>query len=167
MDFIAMDYRSSLQAIKSPVTTDVLFHSSLLGHVVDGDTLEISYWIQNLTRAVRFSEAVSSMCEPRDGHKTGVNMIIEIGPHAALSGPLKQIMKANGTNTMKIPYVSALVRNKDAVETVMALASLIFTKGYSALNVGAVNFPKIGKPPGKHSTLKRILNCLTSHPCSL
>ncbi|TGO87053.1 hypothetical protein BPOR_0254g00030 [Botrytis porri] len=146
MSLVSKDYRSCLQSLAPPKTSNVKFHSSLLGHLVEGSRLEAQYWVDNLTQAVRFSEALTDMCAPGDGHKTGVNMLIELGPHSALAGPIKQILKACGKDAMKIPYSSALVRKKDAVETAIDLASTLFTKG-AFLDLGAINITPPLNPP--------------------
>lgn len=146
MELVAKDYIGCLQGLKSPISSNVKFHSSLRGHLVNGTELEPSYWVDNLTQSVRFSEALTSMCQPIDGYKTGVNMIVEIGPHSALAGPVKQILKSCGTNAMKILYTSALVRKREAVETALDLASTLFTKG-ATLEMGAVNLPSMRKAP--------------------
>jgi len=146
MKLVAKEYQDSLQSLEPPKPTGVKFHSSLLGHLVDGSELQPSYWVDNLTQAVRFSEALTDMCAPAHGHKTGVNMIVEIGPHSALAGPVKQILKTCGPNAMKIPYAPALVRKRDAVETALELAGALFVKGAN-LDLGAVNFPRPRKPP--------------------
>ncbi|KAA8573978.1 hypothetical protein EYC84_005518 [Monilinia fructicola] len=146
MSLVSKDYRSCLQSLAPPKTTDVKFHSSLLGSLVEGSRLEAQYWVDNLTQAVRFSEAVTDMCASADGYKTGVNMLIELGPHSALAGPIKQILKTCGKDAMKIPYASALVRKRDAVETAIDLASTLFTKGAS-LDLGAINITPPLNPP--------------------
>lgn len=146
MKLVAKSYLGSLQSLDPPKSSPVKFHSSLLGHLIDGSKLAPSYWVDNLTESVRFSEAVTSMCQPTNDHKTGVNMIVEIGPHSALAGPVKQILKACGANATKIPYASALVRNKDAVETALALAATLFVKG-ATLDLGVVNFARPNKQP--------------------
>jgi NADPH:quinone reductase-like Zn-dependent oxidoreductase/malonyl CoA-acyl carrier protein transacylase len=146
MKLVAKEYQDSLQSLEPPKPTGVKFHSSLLGHLVDGSELQPSYWVDNLTQAVRFSEALTDMCAPAHGFKTGVNMIVEIGPHSALAGPVKQILKSCGPNAMKIPYAPALVRKRDAVETALELAGALFVKG-ATLDLGAVNFPRPRKPP--------------------
>ncbi|KAI6712167.1 polyketide synthase 1 [Diplocarpon mali] len=146
MKLVADEYSEALSSVAQPSSTAVRFHSSLFGNLVDGTKLQPSYWVDNLTKAVRFSEALTSMCKPTEGHKTGVDMVIEIGPAAALAGPVKQILKANGPSTMAIPYASALVRKKDAVESAMDLAATLFNKG-APLNLGAVNFPRPKKAP--------------------
>ncbi|KAI1864983.1 uncharacterized protein JN550_008529 [Neoarthrinium moseri] len=144
MNLLAKDYQESIQMIGSPAPTETRFHSSLLGRQCDASELESTYWVQNLTCAVRFNEALQSMLAPIGEHKTGVNMLIELGPHSALQGPIKQIMQAVGPDATKVPYASALSRKKDAVETALALAGSLFTKGQT-LNFDAINFPKSQK----------------------
>ncbi|ORY63888.1 putative polyketide synthase [Pseudomassariella vexata] len=148
MNLIAKDYQQSIADTKPPISTETRFYSSLVGRPIDGKELETSYWVQNLTCPVRFSEAVQSILEPIGEHRIGINMLLELGPHAALQGPLKQILKAVGGDAAKIPYATLLSRKKDAVETAMDVAATLFTKG-ATLNFEAVNFAKPGnnKPP--------------------
>ncbi|KAK3381968.1 polyketide synthase [Podospora didyma] len=146
MNLVAKEYRASIADLQPPVPTDVRFHSSLHGTLVDGTELQSNYWVDNLTCAVRFSEALQSMLEPVGEHKHGVNMLVELGPHSGLQGPIKQVLKEVGGAAPKIPYASALIRKRDAVETAMELAGSLFTKGAN-LDFGAINFPKSTKPP--------------------
>lgn len=146
MEMVAKDYIDAIQYLDQPTPTDVKFHSSLLGQFIEGDKLQASYWVDNLTCPVRFCEAVQSMVAPTELHKTGVNMLVELGPHAGLQGPIKQILKDLGGAAMKIPYASALIRKRDAVDTALELAGNLFTKGAS-LNFEAINFPNPGKTP--------------------
>lgn len=146
MNLVAKEYRASLAGLRPPVPTDIRFHSSLYGHLVDGTELQPNYWVDNLTCPVRFSEALQSMLEPTGEHKHGVNMLVELGPHSGLQGPIKQVLKDVGGSAPKIPYASALVRKRDAVETALELAASLFTKGAN-LDFGAINFPKPTKPP--------------------
>ncbi|KAI5920277.1 hypothetical protein F4810DRAFT_438322 [Camillea tinctor] len=156
MNLLAKEYQESIAEVEQPVSTEVRFHSSLLGRRIDGTELESTYWVQNLTCPVRFNEAVQDMIAPIDDHKTGVNMLLELGPHSALQGPLKQILKAVGSDAAKIPYVSALARKKDAVETALDAAATLFAKG-AVLDFEAINFPKPGKTP-------MLLNDLPRYP---
>lgn len=154
MNLVAKDYRASIAKLPAPVPTNVRFHSSLYGQLIDGTGLQPNYWVDNLTCPVRFSEALQTMLEPVGDHKTGINMLIELGPHSALQGPIKQILKAVGGAAAKIPYASALVRKKDAVESAMDVAASLFTKGAS-LNFSAINFPKSTKAPTLLTDLPR------------
>lgn len=146
MGLIGKDYMQSIRMVDAPVSTETRFHSSLVGRRIDGAELEPSYWVQNLTCPVRFSEAVQSMVEATGEHRTGVNMLVELGPHSALQGPLKQILKAAGGPAAKIPYASMLARKKNAVETAMEVAATLFTKG-AVLEFEAINYPKPTKAP--------------------
>lgn len=95
---------------------DVIFFSSLLGHELsDTKALDASYWVQNLTKPVRFAEALTAMCQPSatGSSASNVDILLEIGPHAALEGPCKQTLKVIGGKAVKIPYFSALLRKKD------------------------------------------------------
>lgn len=150
MSLVAKEYTQALCNIQAPkVTGEVRFHSSLLGRLVAGYELDVTYWVQNLTCAVRFDEAVQSMCIPqtKSEHKTGVNCLVELGPHAALQGPIKQILKHLGGPISKIAYTTMLSRKRDAVQTALAVAGSLFVKG-ATLNMGAVNFPQpLERPP--------------------
>ncbi|KAI9653222.1 MAG: Type I Iterative PKS [Bathelium mastoideum] len=146
MELVADRYREMLVSLDLPKSTEIEFYSSLHGRLISNSRLGPSYWVDNLTQPVRFSEAMTSMCKPANGYRSGVNIIVEIGPHSALAGPIKQILKACGSDAMKIPYASALVRKGDAVETALDLAATLFTKGVN-LDLGAINFPVLDKSP--------------------
>jgi NADPH:quinone reductase-like Zn-dependent oxidoreductase len=81
------------------------------------------------------------MCTAVGKDKVGINFLVELGPHAALQGPLKQILKHIGGAATKVPYASALSRKKNAIHTVLDLAGTLFVKG-AMLDMGAINFPK-------------------------
>ena len=154
MNLVAKEYRASIAHLPPPVPTNVRFHSSLHGQLIDGTELQSNYWVDNLTCPVRFSEALQSMLEPVGEHKHGVNMLVELGPHSGLQGPIKQVLKEVGGNAPKIPYASALIRKRDSVETALELASSLFIKGAN-LDFGAINFPKSAKAPALLTDLPR------------
>jgi len=141
MNLVAEEYRETIKHVTSRGTSLVTFHSSLQGRLIETTELGPSYWVENLTCPVRFSEAVQSMCKPVGASSDpAVDVLIEIGPHAALEGPVKQILKSIGGAAIKIPYSSTLLRNKDAVDTAVQLAATMFMKGVD-INFGAINFP--------------------------
>ncbi|CZS97698.1 related to polyketide synthase [Rhynchosporium agropyri] len=141
MNLVAEEYRDAIKHVTSEETSTISFHSSLHGRQTGTGDLGPSYWVQNLTCPVRFSEAVQSMCKPIGASSDpGVDVVVEIGPHAALEGPVKQILKSIGGSAIKIPYTSTLLRNKDAVDTAVQLAATMFMKGVD-INFGAINFP--------------------------
>lgn len=108
------------------------------------------YWRMNLEQPVQFSSAISSMISDE-----GNLHLIEIGPHSALEGPIKQIRKHLGLSEAAIPYSSALVRKQDADRCVKILAGKLFSHGHS------VNWDAVNTLP---STGLRILHELAPYP---
>ncbi|KLO91892.1 putative polyketide synthase [Fusarium fujikuroi] len=108
------------------------------------------YWRMNLEQPVQFSSAISSMISGE-----GNLHLIEIGPHSALEGPIKQIRKHLQLTEASLPYSSALVRKQDADQCVKTLAGKLFSHGHS-VNWDAVNtLPSMGL---------RILHELAPYP---
>lgn len=140
MDLVAKDYTEALRYLKLPKNSKIRFHSSLLGRPATSEELDATYWVQNLTCAVRFDEAVQSMCQPVQDFKVGVNFFCELGPHAALQGPIKQILKHVGGAASKIPYTAVLSRKQNAIHTALTMAGTLFVKG-AVLDMGSINFP--------------------------
>lgn len=159
MNTIADEYRESIvremeQGSQHTSNEPAQFFSSLHGHRVDGlECAHAEYWVRNLTNAVRFSEGLDHMVKEAD-----LDMLVELGPHSALQGPIKQIIKAAATSSngdsgtspardfSKLPYSSALSRGKNAVQTALDLAGGLFMRGVF-VNMEAINFPSNGKLP--------------------
>lgn len=136
MQLVADDYLSAIRNIDTKASSGVTFYSSLLGDRL-GNTSELdaSYWVKNLTNPVLFSRALQTLC---DAEKPDI--IVEIGPHAALEGPIKQILKSMGQNVAaNTKYFNALRRNQDSALTAMTLAGSLFTHGqdvsFSNINI--------------------------------
>jgi acyl transferase domain-containing protein len=75
---------------------------------------------------------LTSMGSKKRGKKTlaNVSSFVEIGPHSALQGPLRQIMVGNGRDhESMIPYVSILRRNENAIVTALEAAATVWTTG--------------------------------------
>lgn len=144
MALVADEYYSAIKNIKALPSQTATFHSSLLGCRVDenvDNTFGPSYWVDNLTCPVRFTEALQDLCAANQPSRSQVDVVVEIGPHAALEGPVKQILKSMGKEASKISYFPTLLRNKDATLTTLNLAGKLFTKGKS-MNFSAINTPK-------------------------
>lgn len=146
MQLVADEYTVALSAIKPRERGDVQFYSSLMGGRLDSSlSLGPSYWVNNLTHPVLFSTAFRNLCT--EGHP---DMVVEIGPHSALEGPIKQILRALGDDGATVPmanYVPSLLRNQNATTTAMRLAGALFVGG-QALNFAEVNYiPPEAVPP--------------------
>ena len=92
-----------------------------------------TYWRRNLEQPVQFSAALSSLA----GDAKNIHLI-EVGPHAALKGPIQQIRTSIGLNKDSLPYSSTLVRNQDADVCIKTLAGTLFTHGH-ALSWNQIN----------------------------
>ncbi|KAL6364437.1 hypothetical protein LRP88_01838 [Fusarium phalaenopsidis] len=134
MQLVADDYMASISNTVSQDCDGVAFYSSLNGNKLDSTVaLGPSYWVDNLTKPVLFSSALKELYE--DGQP---DMVVEIGPHSALEGPIKQILKGISSQASSVKYQSALVRNQHATTTALKLAGALFVKGYP-VNFSAIN----------------------------
>lgn len=141
MATIADSYRSAISNIEVlEGNRDITFFSSVSGKVADKSKLGTEYWVNNLVGEVKFAQSLRQLAShtDRDG-ASQVQTLVEIGPHAALAGPINQILEAiDLPAASSIDYLSVLVRKKDAMTTALALASSLFVSGY-AINLSAVN----------------------------
>ncbi|RYP28272.1 hypothetical protein DL767_007292 [Monosporascus sp. MG133] len=112
----------------------ILWVSSVMPNkmLLDGD-VTVSYWRANLESPVRFTEAVTKMMSPEGG--PAVDVLVEIGPHSALKGPLDQILKSIGSPAQ---YSSALKRDEDGRVSVLELAGVLFSLN-TEIDMSAVN----------------------------
>ncbi|XXH03512.1 hypothetical protein Hte_009917 [Hypoxylon texense] len=115
--------------------SDVEFFSSLRSRKVNVEELGPQYWVENLTNPVRFSTALQVLCKESEP-----DILIEIGPHAALKGPIMQTLKTLGSPGTKAPaYIPTLVRGRDATETTLELAGQLFVRGYKDIDFFNIN----------------------------
>ena len=145
MDIIHDEYIEALDGLHPrSFANSVRMVSSVSGKEIRGEDLNPAYWGQNLVSMVRFSAALEKTCllpSPSD-----ISAIIEIGPHAALAGPIKQTLKGITSGAISVNYYSALVRNVDATKTTHEMVCELFIKGVD-VDLRAVNSPKSSTPP--------------------
>jgi acyl transferase domain-containing protein len=134
MQILASDCLDAIADIKTlkPSTTRNM-HSCVTGFGVEPSELGPSYWVKNMTSPVYFAPAVHDLLRPMDrkgvrATQNAVDVLVEIGPHCALQGPTTQTLKANGITN--IPYMSALVRNQDAITSMLNLVGSLVAQGF-------------------------------------
>jgi len=96
--------------------------SSVTAKLITDSGIQPGYWIQNLVSPVLFSQAVVNMLNG----DPSINMVIEIGPHSALAGPIRDICTSNGFG--KVQYASTLLRGKDDTEQLLGLAGTLWAR---------------------------------------
>ncbi|KAH8200418.1 hypothetical protein TruAng_005447 [Truncatella angustata] len=104
-----------------------LFISSVTGELKLNFQPGPEYWRENLESPVRFVQAVTRVTELEG---LGINHIIEIGPHSALAGPIRQLRDKLGVSSRDLEYTATLVRGENSVTRLLDLVGALFIKGY-------------------------------------
>ncbi|KAJ5327981.1 hypothetical protein N7452_008371 [Penicillium brevicompactum] len=140
MNLVADSYQAAISNIEAKEQSGATFFSSVTGKQVKTSNLGVDYWVNNLVSEVRFSQSVRQLAnyEYPDG-ASRVQTLVEIGPHGALAGPIRQILQADESLVKSsIETLSVLTRKKDAVVTALGMASSLFVSGH-AIRLSAVN----------------------------
>ncbi|PVH93633.1 mycocerosic acid synthase [Periconia macrospinosa] len=138
MEPIAKEYTFCIGRIQpgQQQGSEVRFFSSAYGTEISHSKLQdAGYWTKNLVSAVRFNESMTGMLQAltnakgEEGSQSHlVTDIIEIGPHSALQGPLRNITdEARGNGGVKYHHV--LQREEPDLATVMRGVGSLFTRG--------------------------------------
>ncbi|KAH8728017.1 hypothetical protein GQ44DRAFT_757464 [Phaeosphaeriaceae sp. PMI808] len=128
------------------------FFSSVTGHFLHGtkgDILGPNYWQANLERPVLFRSAVTSILE---SELIQNEVFLEIGPHSALAGPLRQILTSKSS---KASYVPTLVRRQNSVENLLQAIGKLYTLrvnvDFKELNPDGTSVVDLPRYPWDHS----------------
>lgn len=160
MEAIAQDYLQGLNKnLKRKGDLDeVLYSSPVSGHrITSAKALGPSHWVKNMVQPVLFKQSFTNMLLPMTpGAAQSADVIIEIGPHGALAGPIRQILGTPELKGISVSYESCLTRGEDAIKTMQTLASSLLRKGYS-VDLDAVNRPRSLSRP-------QVLSGLPSYP---
>jgi len=120
------------------------------------------YWVRNMVSPVQFAGALAELCSQSTKDRTKkvdgshrrsilIHSLLEIGPHSALQGPSKDILKSINQDK-DITYFSMLVRNVSAINTTLEVAGRLYCTGY-LINMSAVNGEAFTKSPKRPKTL--------------
>jgi acyl transferase domain-containing protein/predicted O-methyltransferase YrrM len=125
---------------------NIMFSSSLTGDCLENiDMLSrADYWVQNMLQAVEFQSSFSNLCLDENSEQR-VDVVVEIGPHGALAGPIQQILTLPQLSKVKIAYMNCLTRGQNATTTMRQLACNLIQHGL-AVNLTAVNTSRVGPP---------------------
>ncbi|KAK6225590.1 polyketide synthase [Colletotrichum tabaci] len=99
-----------------------------------------SHWTESMLQAVEFESSFIEMCWDPKTKEQCVDVVVEIGPHGALGGPITQIMQKPELGGASVSYLSSLSRGKCAVGTTQGVATALMRQGYR-LEMDAINFP--------------------------
>ena len=168
MEHIAEQYRQSLEGIKVKHShASISMFSSVTGNAIKSEELGADYWVQNMVAPVLFYDALQAVFQParragrRRGRASAVDVILEIGPHAALAGPVRQTLQKLD-KADDVTYASVLRRKECSHRTAVATIGSLWAAGAKVIVNNVNNFSQISqeripltnlpKYPWNHST---------------
>ncbi|CAO2655100.1 Nn.00g101640.m01.CDS01 [Neocucurbitaria sp. VM-36] len=98
--------------------------SSVYGVRIERSTLGPEYWRKNLESPVLFDQAVTQLIA-----EVHPSIMIEVGPHGALRGPIRQILQKSELNGPTVDYLSSMSRAGNNVVDALRLAGDLFCRG--------------------------------------
>ncbi|KAL8770831.1 MAG: hypothetical protein Q9194_005051, partial [Teloschistes cf. exilis] len=143
MEPIVSEYLEAMgQLEKGNKQSKVRMMSSVSGEIVrEAEICNGLYWVKNLLSPVNFLQAMK-LCCIRSPESTVVKKLdrshydevssrlwVEIGPHSALAGPIRDIVKSVG-RTKDVFYCSSLVRKQPANVSFLTVAGHLWSKGF-------------------------------------
>ncbi|KAI1497576.1 putative polyketide synthase [Biscogniauxia marginata] len=140
---------SSLSGHVTPSKVGPVIISSVTGDLIDPCQLSrAEYWVRNMISTVEFFAAMSKLSEQsgkrrkvlgvRDSNNFKITDIVELGPHHALRGPIRESLQTIGRDE-GILYHSTLSRaSPSAAQDIMNVAGKLFSLGYE-VNIVSVN----------------------------
>jgi acyl transferase domain-containing protein len=129
---------------------EVGFFSSVSGKRVE-QALGPSYWRENLESPVRFYTALRALID----NQSGDQLFLEVGPHSALAGPVRQIFKAVAFKN-ELLYNPTLVRGQDSTKSLLESIGKLYLNAvpiqFGSLNVNAKTLCDLPIYPWHHET---------------
>ena len=139
---IASEYLECLQNLElsHPTKQKSTMISTVTGSIVELSDLKVAqYWVSNLVSPVKFSEALAVVCSqskrriPKIGEKRSsripkIHFLLEVGPHSALKGPIRESLQAL-PKPIDIGYESVLARGTCAAKTFLSALGALFCAG--------------------------------------
>ncbi|KAK2742657.1 Type I Iterative PKS [Onygenales sp. PD_40] len=141
METITADYLEVIQQLEPGVkgpSTPAMISSVTSDRIYADDVIMSQYWIDNMVSPVNLNGALSKLCArpPQISRKLDgshreiidITQLIEIGPHSALQGPIRDILVPIRRQN-EISYTSLLRRNVSAVQTMLEAVGRLHCSG--------------------------------------
>lgn len=134
MQLVGGEYLKRLEGLQCSGASDAVRFFSTVTEEEKSDGFGPSYWVDNLVSQVRFSGAVQLL--GKEMGRTPLNFI-ELGPHKALAGPLRQSLAALQEQGLSYRYIPTLVRGANDCKALLDTGSSLFRAGCD-LDIGAL-----------------------------
>ncbi|KAF5135193.1 Asperfuranone polyketide synthase afoG [Metarhizium anisopliae] len=134
--------KQHVQAAKQEL--GAVFSSAVTGGRIT-DIKEIAspdHWVGSLVQPVEFVDAFTEMVlgDPDDPTGRSIDVLLEVGPHTALGGPIREILSLPEFEGIELPYWGCLVRDEHAGDSMRSAAINLFRQG-QPLIMDQINFP--------------------------
>ncbi|MCJ1379055.1 hypothetical protein MMC17_002155 [Xylographa soralifera] len=141
----------------------VIFSSAITGGRIT-DIKEIAspdHWVGSLVQPVEFVDAFTEMVLGDIDDPTGrsIDVLLEVGPHTALGGPIREILSLPEFEGIELPYWGCLVRDEHAGNSMRSAAINLLREG-QPLVMSQINFPV----PAYDDESPHVLTDLPSYP---
>ncbi|KAI0600762.1 putative polyketide synthase [Biscogniauxia sp. FL1348] len=164
MNMILSDYVQQTKHIEPGCTVSsnncsetITMVSSVTGQQVLASTLRSpEYWATNLVSPVRWTDALTTICDMAYQDTKSISTILEIGPHSTLQEPSKAIIKLQGKER-SIRCIPLLLRNVSAVQSLLEAAGYLHCIGHP------VDLVPVNTMDGLHEK-SHPMNVLTNLP---
>lgn len=104
--------------------------STVSSHFMDDGEIDPAYWATNLEKPVLFNQAIRKVLE----ETPSLDTIVEVGPHPALLGPIRQISAAMNNALSLVP---TLKRGENDMNQLLNLAGELWARS-SPIEISAV-----------------------------
>lgn len=141
MEAMSVPYFEAIKDIQISGGHDLrTMFSAVTGKIADPLELGPRNWVRNLVSPVLFYDALLSLLNPSQSHpsvgKADVDILLEIGPHSTLKGPVVQVLERHGIQ--KVHYLPMLTRGQNPVQTALSTAAVLLSRGVG-VDVAKVN----------------------------
>lgn len=124
---LVQESKASVLPFDLPLETSARMVSSVTNSILPQDAiLDEDYFSANLRQPVLFNQAVQTILTAPEF--ADVDLLVEIGPHSAMSGPIRQIKAALGT--AKLEYLPTLLRDQHCATEMLRFAGDLFLRNY-------------------------------------
>ena len=145
MKDIARAYRQKLscsEKIELQQTPITMISTVSGSEITNQEIRQDDYWIHNMISPVHFSRALSQLCSPSrrkiQRKKLGptarrllrITDILEVGPHSALRGPIRDILASRSGTSASINYFPTVVRKASPVANILDAVGQLWSLGY-------------------------------------
>jgi acyl transferase domain-containing protein len=129
-----------------------MFSSQTNNSIRNKGALNGPYWQSSYDNPVLFNTVMQKLILSRSASAAPL-VLVEIGPHSALAGPIRQIIKECQKD---VSYVPTLVRGEDATHNLLTVAGKLFLRGtkldFQAVNRGGRVLADLPSYSWNHST---------------